>query len=257
MLNGGAAMDSGREPTWSEKFGLISGELQSNPARSDGLIAKTLGVVSKASVYRIREALVADGKVRDVPLTERLSISGAMANANGARNFRNRNGNRIPVPPGKTVVDLCRDGIAAEEAGMIADDAARLIGIGSKSYREARAIVLLASRTDLSPTEAALVRGAVEEMNRTYRTVIPHKRLASLVERVWGKRNPRDRRSAQKRVASFSHAMTIVIDTCLAAPDINVPFLSDGDRVTAVKQIEEAMVSLRKLKQKVVNGRWK
>ncbi len=107
MLDAGGGMDEGKELTWTEKFSLVERELRENPARSDGLISRTIGTVSKASVYRIREALVADGKVKDVPYVDRLSAAGARVRENGASNHFNYNGNRIRVPEGKTVADLC------------------------------------------------------------------------------------------------------------------------------------------------------
>jgi len=244
------------ELSWTEKFKLIEGELSRDPARSDGLIARTIGMVSKSSVYRVREVLVADNKIPDVPLTNRLSRTGARAKENGASNHKNYNGNRIGVPAGRTVADLCKEAIKAEEAGMSNEDAAYSIGIGIKSYREARAIILLSERTDLSPEEAELTRKALEEMNETHRTSFAYKKISGLVERMWGKGAPRSRRAAKLRTASFSHAMTIVMDACMAAPEIHVPLLSNEERASAVKQIEEAAANLRKLKRKIVEGRW-
>lgn len=245
--------------TWTQKFDLIEAELRKDPARSDMLIAKTIGLdkVSKASVYRAREALVADGKLRDVPIGARVSTSGKMVAPNGADNHGNHNGSRIHVPEGKKVSDVIQEAIKVEEGGMTVGDVARLVGMGRASYYRARAIVLLSQRTDLSPSDTILVREALDEMNETHRAALAYEKLGALVKKVWGGgRKPRDRKGASRRQASFSHAMTIIIDTCIAAPEIEIPLLSDTERVTAVRQVDEAISGLRRLKRKIVTGRF-
>lgn len=256
LVRSGLLTEQEQEISWAKKFSLIREELEKDPARSDGLISKTLGVVSKASVYRVRETLLAEGKIKDVPITQRVTVGGWLAKGNGADNFRNKNGNRILVPPGKVVADLIKEGLAAEEAGMLAPDVSRLLGVGERSYREGRAIVLLSERKDLDEAESFMVKKSVEEMNATLRTHDPYLRLRSLVDRVWGKRNPKSKKGAKKQQASFSHAMTIVMDACMAAPGIDVPYLSNEDRATAVRQVDEAIANLRKLKRKIVTGRY-
>ncbi len=121
-------------------------------------------------------------------------------------------------------------------------------------------IVMLSDRADFSPSEAALVQEALSQMNETCRISEPYRKVRSLAERIWGAYNgsqPKNRKNAQRRQDSFSHAMTIVIDTCIAAPNIDIPYLSDEERANAVKQVDEALTSLRKLKRKIVEGRWK
>jgi hypothetical protein len=51
--------------------------------------------------------------------------------------------------------------------------------------------------------------------------------------------------------------MTIVVDACIAAASINVPHLTNEERVSVIRQIEEAASGIRKLKSRIVEGRWK
>ena len=247
------------ELTWTEKFNLIEEQLKTDAARIDMLIARTIGLdkVSKATVYRVREVLEGDGRIERVPTGARISTNGTIVSPNRADLPDNRSGNRIGVPDGKTVANLIREGLKAEEGGMSAEEAARSVGIGSRSYAEGRAIVLLLDKQDLLPSEQTMVNESVFMMNESRRTALAHKRLKDLIHRVWGDRhNPRTRKGAQKRAASFSHAMTIVMDACMAAPDMHVPALSAEETATAVQQLDEAVANLRKLKRKVVEGRW-
>lgn len=247
------------ELTWTEKFNLIEEQLKTDAARSDMLIAKTIGLdkVSKATVYRVREVLEGDGRIERVPTGARISTNGTIVSPKRSDLPDNRSGNRIGVPDGRTVAELIREGIKSEEGGMSVEEAARSIGIGMRSYSEGRAIVLLQDRTDLIQSEQNLVLESLDMMNESRRTALPHKRLKELIHRVWGSsKHPRTRKGAQRRAASFSHAMTIVMDACMAAPDMHVPALSAEETATAVQQLDEAVANLRKLKRKVVEGRW-
>lgn len=246
-------MEAETELSWTEKFNLIEAELKRDPARSDALIAKTIGLVSKASVYRVREALEAEDRIEKVPYDRRVGVTGKL-NVTRVNNLT-AGGKRIPELLGKTVADLCREAMRLEEEGNSTKDAASLVGMSALSFRQAKAIVRLSDRDDLATEEAALVQQSLDEMNATRRTGLPHRRIAALAEKVWG-RLPKDQRTSDRRVAAFQHAMTILADACTTAVDVEIPYLSDEERLAIIKQVDEAAAAVRKVKANLIKGRW-
>jgi hypothetical protein len=245
---------------YSEKFNRVREELIKDPARTDGLIAATIRVASKATVYRVREMLVAEGTVRDVPVPERVTQAGSLAKNNASANHRNGNGNRIFVPKGRAVIDLCREAMAAEEAGMSAEDASRVIGFGIRSYREAKNIVLIGDRPDLSEIERAMVNTSLREMEETRRTTAAFKRIKDISDRLFGnaqKRNSKTiTRTLEKRNERFQNTMAVLVETCLSASQIDIPVLDAEGTAYAVAQVEEASKNLKLLKKSIQQRRY-
>lgn len=259
LAGDGLLMEKGEGLTWAEKFSMVEKELIEDPARTDGLISSLLGKVSKSSVYRIREVLVKDGKIRDVPVPERQAANGGLAKYNKSGQHWNGNGNRIRVEEGKTVADLCREGMAAEEAGMSAEDTARIVGIGVASYREAKSIILLSDRTDLTEIEAAMVRTSLNEMNEMKRTSAAYRRVKALADRLFGYKVRRTKAKTElvieRRNEKFQNTMAVLVEMCLSASGITIPNLSNDEVAHAVRQIEEARRGIKALKERIQQRR--
>lgn len=254
-----------QEPSlsYADKFIRVKQALIEDPARTDGLISKTLGadVASKATVYRVREVLVAEGVIPNVPIIKRVAQRGGLARANQASNYRNGNGNRIFVPEGKTVIELCRSAMAAEDAGMSAEDAARTIGIGVRSFREGKYVILVNDCPDLSEIERAIVNTAMREMEETKRTSAPYARIKEISGRLFGNALRRTSKTitrvVEKRNARFQNTMAVLVETCTSASGVDVPLLDEEGTAYAISQVEEAIKNLKLLKRSITERRWK
>lgn len=260
LARSGLLVNDDQSITSAQKFDLIKGELMTNPARSDGLIAYTIGKVSKASVYRVREVLVAERTIPNIPVCERVSATGEMARQNASHNHWNGNGNRIKTGNGKLVSDLCREALEAEDNGISPDDAARIIGIGRQSYREGKIIVMLADRNDLPPADKAVAVAALEEMNNTRRTGIAYKKIRAIVERHFGVKRRRTQSHTEKNIGRrnerFQNTMTVLFETCASASGIPIPpSLSKEEIADAVRKIEESRRAMRTLRERIQQGR--
>lgn len=158
---------------------------------------------------------------------------------------------RVYVPGGKTVADLCREAALLQAQGATPKEAAEMVDISDRTYREGWTIVQLAERADLGERDAELARSALAEMNETRRTHKPFLRIIPLADRIWGKKAQRDDASRQRRIEEFRHAVTFLAETCARAGDINIPHLPAEDITAAVKQIGEAIASLRQLIKRI------
>lgn len=158
---------------------------------------------------------------------------------------------RVYVPGGKTIADLCREAAQLQAQGATPKEAAEMADISDRTYREGWTIVQLAERTDLGERDTELARSALTEMNETRRTHKPFIKIMPLADRIWGKKSIRDDASRQRRIEEFRHAVTFLAETCARAGDINIPHLPAEDITAAVKQISEAIASLRQLSKRI------
>ena len=161
-------------------------------------------------------------------------------------------GARVKIPGGTTFEEMVRRGLDLEANGAGTPKAAGTAGLDRHTYRMARYIVLLSDRDDLSADDQQTVATALSYMNehqqvgRTYETVLP------LVERIWGKAHERrGRGDAQSRIKKFDHSFGAIIQSCLAATDVDVPQFNEQRAAEIVCELIRAIECLRILQRKI------
>src|SRR5262249_42420801 len=124
--------------------------------------------------------LVANGRAR--------AVANGGARAIAAAPAKVRSNHKIQLPPGATPEKITRSGLEMEDGQERPNTAeiARTLGIADGSYRKMRAIVLLADRPDLSPTDAKVARNALRTLNETCSALQPYEAISHIAEKCWG-----------------------------------------------------------------------
>ena len=181
--------------------------------------AKNVGV-SKRSVERATKVMKEDPEAHEA----------------AKRGDKKTSGGRITVPDGKTPEIMCREGMAAEEAGLSSEEAAKEIGVAVAIFRKMKDIILLADRPDLSDSERCCVVDVLADMN-AWRQVGPnHVKVSSIADSVWGTGEKGGATRAQieaRRLAVFDRASGAIVDACMLADTIEIPRLG-GEETTKV-----------------------
>lgn len=161
-------------------------------------------------------------------------------------------GSQLNIPDGMTAIDLFRKGMSLEAEGVAVEDAAKELGIGLKSYRQARDLTLLSDRDDLGPTDTAAVQEAVALLEKTKQVAKAYELVQAIVSRVWGGQGSRrsDGREAQ-RIEAFDKALTIIAQACEQGEEITIPQLSSEQASAATKQLKRAEVGIRALRLRI------
>jgi ParB/Sulfiredoxin domain len=231
-----------------EKRERIEAELKADPERSDRAIAAIVGV-DHTFVGRLRKT---NGVVQNTtPPENRVASNGKRGG--GGRKGSNA-GSRLKVPPGKTVSDIVHCGLAAERGDDLEiEAAAKLAGIGTQSYREARTIVLLGERTDLNKTDTAIAHRALQMLNTTCRSTAAYKLVRPIAAKVWGggKGARRNAENEKRRIVAFEKAITIITEACASGERIPLPHLNSEQAANAMTHLNEAGRSLRRLYARV------
>lgn len=151
---------------------------------------------------------------------------------------------QINLPEGANIIDLCRKGIALEEAGQPCESAAAELGLGTTAYRVSRQIVLLADRPELSAADKAI---AAEAFN-ILATTLQYKWAWEVAEpvgiKVWGSdgRWLRLPTLAERRMEKFEQTFGIIMQSCLTTDEIEIPYPS----AEQVKQFKTEINRARK-----------
>jgi hypothetical protein len=257
-----------RPPTWPpEKVAAVENHLKTDPARSDLLISK-LTDASKASVFRIRSAMEAEGLIpfinprkRIGTVDDRLSI--VKYKAKKAPNGQHKShpllgkGDKraIKVPEGKILSDLLREGIRLEaefkKGGKNVNlyEVAQAIGISRRPYAQGRIVVMLADNNDLSDEDKAIIQNALKIMDETNSTATPYELVEHIDKQVWGagKKIHRNAANIKKHAEGFETNIEVIGEICARAADAKIPALSKGAVLSAMEQLEEAMSMLREI----------
>lgn len=258
-----------RPVTWPpEQVAAVETELKDNPARSDLLIAKITDT-SKASVLRIRNAMVAEGTIPHIDPKQRFgTIDDRLCTVkyhfkkrerhkdkNGNPNYRvhplgANDGRSIKVPEGKLLSDVCREGVKMEEElNLRQDKVAANLGIGKWSYRLGRLIIILADNPNLTGDNKIAAMNALKVMDEHRSTSKAYPLIEHLDHEMWGKKKRvrRDARTMKKHVESFDTTINVVTEICSRAADAAIPTLTKAEVLSAMEQLEEAISSLREL----------
>jgi len=258
-----------RPPTWSpEKVAAVENHLKTDPARSDLLIAK-LTDASKASVFRIRSAMEAEGLIpfinprkRIGTVDDRLSIIKHKAkkamNGNAHKSHilmgpGDRRG--VKVPEGKLFSDMIREGLALEaerrknNENINTQKIAMEVGLSHLTYAKGRLIVMLAENADLSADDKEVVQGALKTMDEIRSSVHAYKLVERIDKQVWGsgKKIHRNATNIKKHAEGFETNIEIITEICTRAAEAPIPAMNKESVLSAMEQLEEAMGMLREL----------
>lgn len=173
--------------------------------------------------------------------------SGAKKASRVAENIRDREkrksenrpsrGGKIVPPEGLTVEQWCRNGLALEAKGKPPKAAAKAIGFHQASYRQAKAIVQLADRTDLPTRDSERVRQTLDELNATCRLRSSYEAVEPIIRRVFGAhRNFKEANLAEP----FERAVALLEQVSSAGSQLGIPHFSSERAQTIISQLEQA-----------------
>lgn len=154
-------------------------------------------------------------------------------------------GTKIAVPDNADILSLCRKGIDLEASGMTSDAAANELGLARNSYRTSRLIVMLADRPELSEPDKAAAAEALAILTTDLQCGRAWDVAESVANKVWGARRlDRVHGLAERRVEQFERTFGIIIQSCLTAEEVELPYLSAEQAKQCVRQITEARRAL-------------
>jgi hypothetical protein len=158
---------------------------------------------------------------------------------------------KLNIPEGVSVEEIARQGLAREAAGENSVTISKSFQIGQHYYRMACDIVFLRDRGGYSAKDKATVERAFRMMVDTHRIAEAFALVEPVALKVWnGDKRPRvDREPA--RIEQFEHAFGVVTHTCVAAAELDLPYLSAEDAKSAVKELNAARRNLQTLVSRI------
>lgn len=216
--------------------------ITANPGKSCRMIAEEIGV-HYTTIARARQRTGAS-------VSAQIRIG-----KHGKKRKQGRgSGYRLRLNGHATLSDAVRAGLEIERGGGSRQDAVAKAGIGWCSYINARDIVLLSERDDLSAKASATVKQALNEMDETRRIKNPTMLVRPIVESVWGVKGNRFK-TDKKRLEDFLSSVSIVHTTCLAVDEIrNFPPLDEERRRAVSENLKEAILALRQFCLRFIQG---
>lgn len=157
-------------------------------------------------------------------------------------------GRKLKAPNGMTLEEWARDGMAHENKGMTAEEAAQKIGFHIASYRRVKDLVLLADRNDLPKSEARLVRATLNTINEERQVRVPDE-VKNIVMRVWGTRRPKNSKFVENRTEAFLASIDVIYHVCIQEKEI--PQLNREQVKFVLENLKEAVDSIIKTMKKV------
>lgn len=160
-------------------------------------------------------------------------------------------GARVAFPEGVVPSEHIRGGIARERNGAAAEVVAKELGIGVRTYRWCRDIILLSDRHDLGPRDRAAVRSALELLDSTAQIGRAYEVVRPLAERVWGGQGGRTEARESARLEQFDDAISVIVETCERGSEVDIPQLSEKRVKETIKLIRSAESALRTLRDRL------
>jgi hypothetical protein len=154
----------------------------------------------------------------------------------------------IVTPDGVSVEQWVRAGMALHDEGENSESVAKKLGIGVQSYRNARYVVLLADRRDLSADERGIAADALTALNEARLPGPAFAKVSPIVDRIWGldsKAQPQ--KTEKKRAEHFDNAIGAAVQACIAVEDVRLPDMDCEQREAAIADLKTAQAALRRL----------
>ena len=161
------------------------------------------------------------------------------------KTYLNSRGGRLKPPAGLTILQWVKQGIAMENDGVRAEEAAKKIGLNIGTYRRVRDLAMLSERDDLTPHDAKLLKQVIEEMETlkqvretSYQTIRP------IVDRVWGQAE-RGSKVENHKVEAFEHAVNVIHYSAMAK--VELPQISADKARMIIEELVEAIDNINTL----------
>lgn len=219
-------------------------------------------VVPPTNEAQARELVRVPEEKRAEVWEEAVRESGGNPTANAVKKAAERTKEEEPsvakvAKDGPLFSDVVREAMAANGS---AEEVAKARGIHVNRFRRARYILALHSDERMTAAQAQTIRRAIDEMNAA--GTVPDdlwKTVEPIVEAVFGDMGIRRGagsmdRAAELHAANFTRAFGMLMQVCMAAPDISVPLLHQEDRARIKSEIGMAIDKLKDLRQRVGRG---
>lgn len=156
-----------------------------------------------------------------------------------------RRGQKMAVPEGANIIELCREGLEIEATGRPYESVADELGLNSHAYKVARQIVLLGDRTELSTCDKAIVAKARDILVTTLQYTQAWEVAEPVALKFWGNaRWDRITTLADRRMEQFERTFGIIMQSCLTTNEVELPYLSAEQVKQCTLEIERARKAL-------------
>lgn len=241
--------DRGTERNLAKMRTDIAAILIADATKTDISISNQLQC-HRETVRGVRKALELIGTIRKISVENRI----------GEHGIKPTGGARIQPPDGMSLSDFIQTGFEIEENEHLPmEEVSKRLGVCTNTYTCAKGIIKLHQTEGLAKEDKELVNYHFDLMNKTL-LVGPHwKPLRKIAEKVWGSNKDgrviRGDKRKKRKIAVFDHALILIGDTCARAEEVEVPVLTDAERVAAYDQLGNAIRSVKILKDKLRRGR--
>ncbi len=163
-------------------------------------------------------------------------------------------GNTLAALAHTTVEELVDRGLSVEGSGAQTKDGLKAAAIETqtdvRSYEMMKNMVLVSRCNHLSPMDRDSIGKAIEATNE-HKSIRPiYERVEPIVKHMWGeRRGPLGRDAdAERRHKEFNRVIRLIVNTCVSAPKIDIPYLHEEQVAEANKSLAEAIKGLQDLK---------
>jgi hypothetical protein len=157
------------------------------------------------------------------------------------------------LPDGQSPEAIARKAIELHREMKSIDRVADALGISRARCRQMMDIVLIADRGDLSSHDTSVAASALAAMNEQRATLEAIcDTILPIMRRLWGDRKGISRTARENnRAERFEHGIGILIQSCLNGGKIEVPHLSPQHAKDVLRDLRDAIESVRVLIGKI------
>ena len=164
-------------------------------------------------------------------------------------------GNKISALIDMTVEEVVDLGLSEESSGTQPKDVAAELNLDPRSYELMKNIVLVSKCNHLSPIDRTNIDEAIECVNE-HKLIRPiYERVDPIIKHMWGERRGTQGRNADtaRRQKEFDRVIRHIVNTCSAAPKIDIPYLHEQQLAEANESLAEAIKGLKDLKSLITD----
>lgn len=152
------------------------------------------------------------------------------------------------VPEGKSATEWIAEGASLEKTeGCTEAAAAKRIGLPNDQYRQARDILLLHERPELTPSDQKAAQESIRLFEKEHRLSDAYSLVQPIIEKLFGDRERgEDRATApDRRLEEFRRKLGILASTCTASREMKIPYLSEEEVHDAIDELKAASGAMR------------
>jgi len=181
-------------------------------------------------------------------------VNGEIKVDTAAKTIRKRaKGNRPPVrlPAGyDSLTAALKAAVELERIGIKEDDRHKQIPIARQTYQIGRDVVLLSEIPDLSKSDAARVKQALDLIEGRRQLSKCVDLIKPVAAKVWGFKGNRFK-TDKNRSEAFGNSISFVLTSCNATTEMEIPHLNKSQRSEMLASVDEAIASLRALRNRL------